>query len=122
MDSQDQHMHTRGKGKAGEEAAIEHLLAKGYTVVSRNYQTRQGEIDCIARDPSGVLVFVEVKVSQSGRYGHPLFWVTRTKQRRLAAMARRYRAQHNLTNVPCRFDVVAIDRGKVEHLVNAFLV
>ena len=113
-------MHTREKGRAGEDIAIEHLLTRGYTIIARNYQTRHGEIDCVAQDPDGVLVFVEVKACSGGRYGHPLFKVNRAKQRQLAAMASHYCARHCVSG-PRRFDVIAIERGKLTHLRNAFL-
>jgi len=112
----------RRKGASGEDAAIEYLLTKGYEVITRNYRARRGEIDCIARDPDGrTLVFVEVKAAYSGSAGHPLSWVTPSKQRTIAGMARLYLAEHGITSVPCRFDVIAVAGGKIDHLRNAFL-
>jgi putative endonuclease len=110
---------TRKKGREGEDAAAEYLLGQGYTIVSRNHQTRAGEIDCIARDPDGVLVFVEVKFSRGGPV-HPVFWVTPAKQRQLVRMARAYLAFHQARSA-CRFDVIAISGGKIDHIRNAFL-
>ena len=112
---------TREKGNRGEDQAVEHLLGQGYGIVCRNYQSRNGEIDCIARDPDGTLVFVEVKSSEGGHGAHPLFWVTPAKQRTLFKMARQYLAEHHITSTPCRFDVIAITRGKIEHIRNAFI-
>lgn len=112
-------MHTRGKGKQGEELATGYLLEQGYTIVHQNFQTRHGEIDCIARDPDGTLVFLEVKVSSSARYGSPLYRVTPAKQRRIAMMARLYCARNRITG-PMRLDVIAIHGGHIEHLKNAF--
>jgi putative endonuclease len=112
--------NTRKKGYAGEDAAVEYLLSLGYTIISRNYQARRGEIDCIAQDPSGTLVFCEVKSSESPVKGHPAFWVTRDKQRKIIRMAQRYLAEHRYTTKACRFDVVTIYNGKIEHYKNAF--
>jgi putative endonuclease len=112
--------NTRQKGNAGEDAAVEHLISLGYAIVSRNYQARRGEIDCIAEDPSGTLVFCEVKSAKSSNLGHPAFWVTRGKQRTIIRMAQRYLAEHRYTNKACRFDVVTIYNGKIEHFKNAF--
>jgi putative endonuclease len=111
---------TRKKGTAGEDAAVEYLLSLGYTIVSRNYQARRGEIDCIAQDPSGTIVFCEVKSAKSSSLGHPAFWVTRDKQRKITRMAQRYLAEHRYTNKACRFDVVTVYNGKIEHYKNAF--
>ncbi len=112
-------MHTRGKGKAGEELAIGYLKEQGYTIVNQNFQTRHGEIDCIARDPDGTLVFLEVKVSFGTRYGNPLYRVTPAKQRRITTMARLYCARNRIEG-PMRLDVIAIHDGHIEHLKNAF--
>jgi putative endonuclease len=113
--------NTRQKGRLGENEAAEFLIANGYAIISRNYQTKRGEIDCIAEDPSGTLVFLEVKAAASGHFGHPAFWVNRAKQRTIATMARLYLAEHGITNRPCRFDVITIYKGKIDHIKNAFL-
>jgi putative endonuclease len=114
-------MNTRQKGASGEDIAVEHLLSLGYTIVTRNYESRYGELDCVAEDPDGTLVFVEVKSARSPTMGSPLFRVTRAKQRQIILMARQYLADHDLTQRACRFDVIAVTRGQVEHLRNAFL-
>ena len=112
---------THEKGNWGEDRAVEYLLGLGYNVVCRKYRSRRGEIDCICRDPDGTLVFVEVKSSLSLTRGTPLFWVTPAKQRTLMGIARQYLAEHNINSVPCRFDVVAINRGNIEHLRNVII-
>ncbi len=114
-------MNTREKGNKGEERAVEHLLQNGYSIISRNYQSRNGEIDCIAQDADGTLVFVEVKSTRTTTGGHPFYWVNKGKQKKITAMARRYLAEHAITQKPCRFDVIAIVNNNVEHLKNAFL-
>ncbi len=113
---------TRDKGDIGEHRAVEHLLSQGFRVVSRNYQSRKGEIDCVAYAPDGTLVFVEVKSARSLSRGHPFTWITPAKQRTLAAMARQYLADHQMNSIPCRFDVIAIVGEKIDHMKNAFLV
>lgn len=113
---------TREKGNRGELRAIEYLLGLGYTVVCRNYRShRGGEIDCIARDPDGTLVFVEVKSSESTSCGKPHFWVTPQKQRTLINMARRYLSEHSIKATPCRFDVIAITGETLDHLKNVII-
>jgi putative endonuclease len=112
--------NTRQKGYAGEDAAADFLLAQGYTIISRNYQAKRGEIDCIVEAPDGTLVFCEVKSAKSSALGHPAFWVTRAKQRKIVRMAQRYLAEHRYTSKACRFDVITIYNGKIEHYKNAF--
>ena len=114
--------NTRAKGAWGEDAAVSYLMSKGYTIIRRNYRKRTGEIDCIARDLDNTTVFVEVKSARTAACGHPFFWITPAKQRTLAKVARSYLAEQGSLRCACRFDVIAITNGTVQHLKNAFLV
>lgn len=114
--------NTREKGNRGEDSAVDYLLNNGYSIVSRNYQSRKGEIDCIAEAPDGTLVFIEVKTGRSTSSIHPFFRVNKGKQKKIISMARMYLAEHSVSGKPCRFDVIAVVNGNVEHLKNAFLV
>ena len=112
--------NTRQKGDTGEDVAAEYLLSKGYSILTRNYRKSRGEIDCVAKDPDGTLVFVEVKSSRGISCGHPFTWVTKSKQHTLTKIATWYLAENHITHTPCRFDVIAVVDGKVDHLRNAF--
>jgi putative endonuclease len=111
----------RAKGRLGEDAAAEYLLGLGYSIITRNYQAKQGEIDIIAQDHVGTLVFVEVKAAFGRSCGNPLFRVTRGKQRTIITLAKRWMYEHKMTGRPCRFDVIGIQNGKIDHLKNAYL-
>jgi len=50
----------RQLGDRGEQAATAYLEQCGYTIVTRNWRCRYGEIDLVARDGEQ-LVFVEVR-------------------------------------------------------------
>jgi putative endonuclease len=50
-------------GRFGEKIAVEHLLARGFTLLARNYRTRRGEIDLIAFN-GDTLIFVQVETHQ----------------------------------------------------------
>ena len=106
-------------GQRGEDVACKELERRGHTILARRYRTRFGEIDIIARD-GDTTVFVEVKVRATGECGTAADAVTPRKQRRLASMALDYLARTTGTNVPCRFDVVAIDGEHIEWLRGAF--
>jgi len=114
-------MNTREKGYCGEDLAVDYLLRCGYKIITRNYQARRGEIDCIAEAPDGTLAFVEVKSRRGNSACHPFFWINRGKQKKIISMARLYLAEHHITNKPCRVDAIAVCDGKVEHLKNAFM-
>jgi putative endonuclease len=122
---------TRGPGRKpgpyglfGEELAAGYLGRRGYRIVERNFRTRRGEIDLIARD-GDTLVFVEVKSRRTDAFGGALSSVDRRKRNRLARLAREYLQRRGWADRPCRFDLVTI-RGEdgaepsIELLQNAF--
>jgi putative endonuclease len=115
-------MNTRAKGRGGEDMACEHLVSLGYSIVTTNFQAREGEIDIVAKAPDGTLVFVEVKSSRGASMGNPLMWVTRGKVQKLKKIATRYLVEHDMYGKPCRFDLVGISNGTIDHIKNAFLV
>jgi putative endonuclease len=97
----------RDLGLAAEEAAARFLASRGLAIVARNYRTRFGEIDLVARD-GATLVFVEVRRRTSRAFGGAAASVDARKQSRLVAAARHYLAR--LGEEPaCRFDVVTWD-------------
>ncbi|MBX3603779.1 MAG: YraN family protein [Piscinibacter sp.] len=110
---------TKATGDAAEDAALAHLRAQGMLLVERNYRVargpggRGGEIDLILREPDGTLVFVEVRARRDGRFGGAAASVGAAKRGRLL-----FAAQHFLLRYPapppCRFDVVALDGGRLE--------
>jgi putative endonuclease len=104
-------------GDAEERAAV--LLARhGLAIVQRNYRTRVGEIDLVARDGT-CLVFVEVRSRASAAYGGALGSITPRKRRRIVAAARHFLLR--FTRVPpCRFDVITFQHGEPEWIRGAF--
>jgi putative endonuclease len=73
-------------GRAGEDRAVRHLTASGYSVVDRNWRCTQGEIDVVAVI-GRLLCIVEVKTRRSAAYGHPFEAVDARKRRRLWQLA-----------------------------------
>jgi len=110
---------TTQAGAHAEDQALAWLEGRGLTLVVRNYRCKAGEIDLIMRAADQTLVFVEVRQRRGGAFGGAAASVTRTKQRRLLAAAERYLL--TLERMPaCRFDVVAMEGGRLEWLQNAF--
>lgn len=105
-------------GDAAEQAAARFLEARGLAIVDRNYRTRLGEIDLVARD-GPVLVFVEVRCRADARWGSALESITASKRRRIVAAARHYLARIG-REPPCRFDVVAVEEEETTWLRGAF--
>jgi putative endonuclease len=98
----------RQTGIRGETYAYWFLRRQGYVLVARNYQISgvHGEIDLVGYD-GAQLAFVEVK-TRTSEGAEPEQAVTPEKQRLLTRMARRFLAERQLSDVPWRFDVVAI--------------
>jgi putative endonuclease len=93
-------------GGDAEDSAADFLARHGLQVIARNYRTRLGEIDLIARDRH-VLVFVEVRLRRNARYGGALESITARKRRRIAAAAHQYLMRFGRLPA-CRFDVVCL--------------
>lgn len=111
-------------GQAAERLAATHLEAAGLVILDRNLRCKTGEIDLICSDRL-ILAFVEVRHRTSMLYGGAAASVNRKKQQRLIQTAayflpyltRRYFGGHAPA---CRFDVVTMERGRINWLKNAF--
>lgn len=94
-------------------------------ILARQFETRWGELDLIARDGDAI-VFVEVKTRRSGLTTHPAEAVDRSKQTNLTKAALYWLKQNGLLEHRARFDVVTLvwsddaKRPEIEHFVNAF--
>jgi len=105
-------------GYSAEERAAMFLVDQGLDIVARNFRTRFGEIDLVARDGT-TLVFVEVRSRAPGGFGDAASSITAAKQGRIASAARFYLS--TLTREPpCRFDVITLDGGPPAWLRAAF--
>jgi putative endonuclease len=98
----------QARGRAGEGAASRYLSGLGYAILDRNFKTRFGEIDIVARDDQ-TTVFVEVKRRDASGHGEAAEFVNRSKMRKVVGAARVFAAKHGLSGGLIRFDVVAID-------------
>lgn len=100
------------KGKAAEQLALHYLEQQGLRLVETNYSTRMGEIDLIMWQQH-TLVFVEVRQRNNLNFGGAAASVGLVKQKKLWKTAQIYLQRY--TSPPaCRFDLLAINGGKVE--------
>lgn len=111
-------------GKKGEDLAVQFLEKKGYTIICRNYRTKLGEIDIIAKKDN-VIVFIEVKTRQSKFLESPLVAVTAGKQKQISRVALQYLSESDDFDSEARFDVVAVDlssknKPQYDHIENGF--
>jgi len=107
-------MTTSETGKIGEEIAANFLQNKDYAILDMNFKNnsgrRLGEIDIIAKDTNGELVFVEVKTREYQKYGNtlPEENITRAKLHKLSRIAAAYLRQNNLQDANYHFDAISV--------------
>lgn len=107
-----------------ETAAQAFLEQEGYQLITRNYRSRQGEIDLIMHNES-LLIFVEVRLRNHSRFGGAAASVTAAKQQKVIACAQTFLQHHpHYSHINCRFDVVALEgkpsQWKIDWLPAAF--
>lgn len=119
-------------GRLGERLAARRMERAGFTVLERNYRTREGEIDIVARRQP-VLVFCEVKTIVARGTGrgpaYALEAVGVAKRAQVRRIARSWMAERAAQARGCpsvRFDAIGITlspAGEVlslDHVENAF--
>ena len=105
-------------GNIGEEAAVITLKKQGYKIIERNYRTKLGEIDIIAKDGE-YTVFVEVRLRKSNAFGSPADTIDERKQQKIIKTAQLYAVKNEIYDTPMRFDAVLINsETDGEKLVN----
>lgn len=107
------------RGRWAESLAAWLLRLKGYRILARNYRTKVGEIDLIARRGS-CLVFVEVKRRAGREQG--LTAITPRQRQRIARAAEHFLAGYRGGTPEClRFDAVLIGATVLpQHIVGAW--
>ena len=106
-------------GREAEDRAALFLRDMGYTLVTRRFRVRGGEIDLIALD-GDVLVFVEVRMRNTEGYVAELS-IGPQKLEALHRTALAYMESVEEKTRPCRFDLIAIEGNEIRHHKNAFL-
>ena len=115
-------------GNLGEEAAVKALKKQKYEILERNYRTKMGEIDIIAKDGE-YTVFVEVRLRKTNDFGSPADTIDERKQQKIIKTAQYYAVRNDIYDTPMRFDAVLINakvqNGKltdseIEIIKNAF--
>lgn len=117
----------REVGMEGECLAARHLHRHDFEILEQNWRTKCGEVDIIARDPSGEIVLVEVKtrlILGGDRHAMPELAVDAKKQMTYRRLALLYLMCHPEVD-SLRFDVMAVNivgehTARLRHLVGAF--
>jgi putative endonuclease len=108
------------RGRRSETLAALLLRLKFYRILGRRVRTKLGEIDMIARAPSGVVCFIEVKARAHGAEAADALGPR--QQARIARAAQLYLAgRPGLAPKGMRFDVVSVVPGRLpRHLRDAW--
>jgi putative endonuclease len=94
------------RGNRGEWLAALALMAKGYRIVARNYRTKLGEIDLIARR-GDLIAIVEVKARPT--LLEAMDAIGRQAERRIEGAADMWLSrQQDFAKLSVRFDLVAV--------------
>ncbi len=111
-------------GKRGEDIAASFLEKNNYKIIAKNYKTRIGEVDLIAKDRE-VFCFVEVRTCSSNSFCLPKETIDAKKKMQISKAALSYIKSHQLEDFRARFDIVSIllqrdGNIKIDHIKNAF--
>jgi len=118
MDSPDK-SSTRDQGLEAETSALRYLKGLGCSILERNYRSRRGEVDLIARK-GGVIYFVEVKLRRSGRFGSAAQAISPSKQRKIALAAMDYVQRAKIKGQDLRFAALVMDESEGKRHVEFF--
>ncbi len=105
-------------GKIGEELAAQHLLAKGYKILDRNFIFEHKEVDIIAQKDN-LIVCVEVKTRNSDFFGDPQSFVTPSKIKQIVKVMNAY-LEANDIELETRFDIIAVLKNKTTEIITHY--
>lgn len=95
-------------GKWGEEQAQDYLEENGVVILGKNVYTEYGEIDLLGLIDN-ILVFFEVKTSQTRKYGFPEVSVNTRKMDHMSKAAQKFIQEHEEVSNDWRIDVISIE-------------
>ncbi len=107
----------KGFGKTGESLSCVWLWLHGYKILRRNYRSRFGEIDIIAKK-GGVISFVEVKARGQNMLSTPASAVDAYKQQKIIKTANQYLMRVGAVDSDYSFDVVEVTRTRYFYKIN----
>lgn len=98
---------TKNVGKYGEDEAARFLEGRGLVILERNYHSKHGEIDIIAKKDK-YIIFIEVKTRKYKSISKPAEAVDDKKQRKILKTAMVYLQLHKYIDLQPRFDVIEV--------------
>ena len=113
-------------GRWGEDLAVDYLQGKGYQIVERDWKSGHRDIDIIARDEAGTIVFVEVKTRRNRVFGEPEEAIDFRKLQSLQHAINHYIKFHHVSG-EVRFDIISIvgtigSEPEINHIKDVSLI
>lgn len=115
-------MNRRKTGLRGEKEASLFLINDGFAIIKRNFRTRNGEIDIIAKQDN-TLIFIEVKTSNVYSEDSLEYSVNYWKRNKIIQTSKYFLVKNPEYNeCTIRYDIIFISQpdGKIMHIKNAF--
>jgi putative endonuclease len=94
-------------GRDGETIAKDYLINQGFTILQKNYRTRIGEIDIIAKKEK-TIYFIEVKTRYDDKKGKPYEAVDKRKIVHLQRVANYFLLKNRFPDYKLRIGVISI--------------
>lgn len=95
-------------GETGEQYVSDYLAKNGNQILSRNWRIREGELDIVAIDREGLIIFVEVKTRTSLAFGDPMESINQKKLFRIQKLALAWLATNFRLGNPYRIDSAGV--------------
>ncbi len=100
-------MHNKNLGELGEDIAVEYLAENDFSILYRNFRSKFGEIDVIAKKDEKIY-FIEVKTRSNFKKGMPYEAVNYRKQQQLRKAATYFLLEHNYAKYKCSIGVISV--------------
>ena len=113
-------------GKWGEDLAVAYLQRNDYTIIERDWKSGRRDIDIIAKDETGTIVFVEVKTRRNHMFGEPEEAIDYRKIQSLQLAINHYIKFRHI-NSEVRFDIISIvgtigSEPEINHIKDVSLI
>jgi putative endonuclease len=107
-------------GSEQETRVLLHFQDLGWSLLERNYRCPLGEVDLILKEPSGRVVFVEVKFRTHAGFGGAVEALRPRQRDRIVRAALHFIKSRGLHGSDFRFDIAAASPSGIEHIPHAF--
>lgn len=102
-------------GKTGEDLALDFLKSHNFSVLEKNFRSKFGEIDIIAKKNDSIY-FIEVKTRSNTNHGKPFESVNKRKVYHIKKTAQFYLLKNNSSDYKLKVAVFSIlmEDGKID--------